>query len=111
MTDPHEMDTMTPTELAAALQRGDDFDLLDVREPYEAQIASIPGAQLIPLGTIGTALESLDRSRHIVVMCRSGKRSADAARQLLAAGFPRVTNLTGGILQWSAEVDPTVPTY
>lgn len=102
---------MTVTELAAARERGDDFDLIDVREPHEVQIASIPGARLIPLGTIPIALESLDRSRHIVVMCRSGKRSENAARQLLAAGFPRVTNLTGGILAWSAEVDPSVPTY
>ncbi len=111
MAGPQDMGHMTPTELAAARERGDDFDLIDVREPYEVEIASIPGARLIPLGTIGTALESLDKSRHIVVMCRSGKRSADAARQLLAAGFEHVTNLTGGILQWSAEVDPTVQTY
>jgi len=111
MASSDELGHMTPAELAAARQRGDDFDLIDVREPHEVQIASIPGARLIPLGTIPTALDSLDRSRHIVVMCRSGKRSETAARQLLAAGFPRVTNLTGGILRWSADVDPSVPTY
>ncbi len=102
---------MTPTELAAALARGDDFDLIDVREPYEAEIASVPGARLIPLGAIAEAMESLDRSRHIVVMCRSGKRSLTAAKQLNAAGFSHVTNLAGGILRWSADVDPKVPTY
>ena len=102
---------MTPTELAAALARGDDFDLIDVREPYEAEIASVPGARLIPLGTIATAMETLDPARHIVVMCRSGKRSLTAAKQLEAAGFSRVTNLAGGILRWSADVDPKVPTY
>ena len=57
------------------------------------------------------AMESLDRSRHIVVMCRSGKRSLTAAKQLNAAGFSHVTNLAGGILRWSADVDPKVPTY
>lgn len=102
---------MTPAELSARLTRGDDFDLIDVREPYEAQIASIPGARLIPLGTIASALETLDRTRDIVVMCRSGKRSADAAQQLQAAGFQHITNLAGGILRWSDDVDPRVPKY
>ena len=76
-----ELPEITPTELAAALQRGDDFDLIDVREPYEQQIAAIPGARLIPLATVPAVMDSLDKSRRIVVMCRSGKRSADAARQ------------------------------
>ncbi len=106
-----DLPEMTPTELAAALQRGDDFDLIDVREPYEAQIAAIPGARLIPLGTVASAMATLDKTRRIVVMCRSGKRSADAARQLMDAGFGDVTNLAGGILRWSADVDPSVPTY
>ncbi len=102
---------ISPTELAARLTRGDDFDLIDVREPYEAQIASIAGARLIPLGGISAAFDTLDRSRDIVVMCRSGKRSADAAQQLKAAGFAHVTNLTGGILRWSDDVDPRIPKY
>ncbi len=111
MADMQDIPEITPAELSAKLQRGDDFDLIDVRESYELKIASIPGARLIPLGTIGASLDSLDRARPIIVMCRSGKRSADAARQLKAAGFADVTNLAGGILRWSADVDPSVPTY
>ncbi len=111
MTDEQGIPEMTPVELAEAQRRGDDFDLIDVREPYELQIAAIPGARLIPLGTLGAALESLDKTRHIVLMCRSGKRSATAASQLMAAGFERVTNLAGGILRWSSDVDQSVPTY
>lgn len=102
---------ITPIELADALKRGDDFDLIDVREPYELDIANIPGARLMPLGTVGDAMETLDKSREIVIMCRSGKRSMTAAKQLAEAGFTNVKNLNGGILRWSADVDPTVPTY
>ncbi len=102
---------LTPLELAARLGRGDDFDLLDVREPHEWAIGRIPGARLVPLGTLGDALAELDPDRDIVVYCKSGQRSARAALQLQAAGFPRVWNLAGGILRWSEEVDPTVPRY
>ena len=107
----HDVNEIAPLDLAVRLTRGDDVDLIDVREPYEAQIAAIPGARLIPLGSIGAALDTLDRSREIIVMCRSGKRSADAAQLLQSAGFARVTNLAGGILRWSDDVDPLVPKY
>ena len=100
-----------PTELAERLKRGDDFDLVDVREHFEIEIAAIPGARVIPLGELPDSLDQLDRTREIVVMCRSGKRSADAVRQLQAAGFAHVTNLAGGILRWSDDVDPAVPKY
>jgi sulfur-carrier protein adenylyltransferase/sulfurtransferase len=102
---------ITPAELAAKLRRGDDFDLLDVREPHEWDIARIPGARLVPLGTLAEALRTLDSARDIVVHCRTGGRSAKAARQLRAAGFRRVWNLAGGITRWSDDVDPTVPKY
>jgi molybdopterin/thiamine biosynthesis adenylyltransferase/rhodanese-related sulfurtransferase len=102
---------ITPTELAERLKRGDDFDLLDVREHFEIAIAVLPGATVIPLGELPDSLDRLDRAREIVVMCRSGKRSSDAVRQLQAAGFSRVKNLAGGILRWSDDVDPTVPKY
>ncbi len=101
------MREITPTELAARFERGDDFDLIDVREPSEAAVERIEGARLIPLGTLGQSITSLDSSRDIVVHCRSGKRSADAARQLQAAGFTRVSSLAGGILRWNDEVGGT----
>ena len=103
---------ITPRELAARLARHDDtFDLIDVREPGEWAIARIDGARLIPLAQIPASLASLDKTREIVVMCRSGVRSADAARYMQRAGFARVKNLAGGILRWSADVDPRVPRY
>ena len=101
---------ITPVELAERLKAGD-VDLIDVREPHEWDIARIPGARLIPLGQFPAAIPSLDRDRDIVVQCRSGVRSANAVRQLQAAGFRRVWNLAGGILRWSDEVDPTVVKY
>jgi adenylyltransferase/sulfurtransferase len=102
---------LTPTQLAARLERNDEFDLIDVREPHEWEIARIPRARLIPLGTFAESLASFDSARDIVVHCRSGARSAKAVKQLQAAGFKRVWNLAGGILRWSDEVDATVPKY
>ncbi len=102
---------ITPSDLAARIARGDDIDLIDVREPHEWEIARIPGARLIPLGTLSEALPTLDRSREIVVHCKGGGRSARAVRQLLDAGFQNVTNLAGGITRWSDDVDPGVAKY
>jgi adenylyltransferase/sulfurtransferase len=102
---------ITPQDLAQRLRRRDDFDLIDVREPYEVDIARIEGARLIPLASFTAALRTLDSARDIVVHCRSGARSAKAVRQLQAAGFRRVWNLAGGILRWSDDVDPRVPKY
>jgi sulfur-carrier protein adenylyltransferase/sulfurtransferase len=110
MTANEPMNEITPGELAKRLARHDDFTLIDVREPYEWQIGRIEGARLIPLGTLTDELTSLDASKEVVVYCRSGKRSADAVRQLSAAGF-NATNVTGGILRWSDEVDPSIPKY
>ena len=101
---------MTPRELADALERGDDLDLLDVREPYEWSLGVLPNARLVPLGALDGVIPTLDAGKHIVVYCRSGLRSADAVQRLSAAGF-RATNLAGGILRWSDDVDPTLPKY
>ena len=105
-----ELPAITPLELAEQLRAGA-VDLIDVREPHEWDIARIPGARLIPLGQFPAAIPTLDRSREIVVQCRSGVRSAKAVRQLQEAGFTRVRNLTGGILRWSDDVDPEVAKY
>ena len=102
---------ITPSALAARLGRREDFDLIDVREPHEWDIARIEGATLIPLGELEGRLTGLDPAREVVVHCKSGARSSRAARLLVERGFEKVTNLTGGILRWSEEVDPTVPRY
>ena len=101
---------MEPRELKARLERGDDLFILDVREPHEYQICNIHGT-LIPLGEVPRRAGELDSSREIVVHCRSGKRSAEAAEFLRKAGFRKLWNLKGGILAWSDQVDPTVPKY
>jgi len=101
---------MTPRELKARLDGGDDIFVLDVREPHEYQICNI-GGHLIPLGDLPQRVNELDSSREIVAHCRSGKRSAEAAEFLRKAGFKKLWNLRGGILGWSDEVDPTVPKY
>ena len=102
---------ITPAVLAERLRRGDDLELIDVREPYELSIAQIPGVKLVPLGTLGDALPTLDRTRETVVICRTGARSGRAVQQLQAAGFKRVWNLAGGIHRWADDVDPRLPKY
>ncbi len=98
-------------ELKQKIDRGDKFMLLDVREPHEWQIAKIPGATLIPLGDLPKRVNELDTAQEIVAQCRSGVRSGKACDFLRQAGFKKVKNLTGGILAWSDQVDPTVPKY
>ena len=101
---------ITPRELKARLDRGDDLFILDVREPHEFQICNIKG-NLIPLGELPRRVHELDSSREIVAHCRSGKRSAEAVDFLRKTGFRKILNLKGGILAWSDEVDPSVPKY
>ncbi len=102
---------VTPLELAARIGRREDFDLIDVREPHEWAIGKLPGARLVPLGTLAEAAAALDPAREVVVYCRAGVRGAKAVRQLQAHGIRQVANLTGGIIRWSEDVDPTVPKY
>jgi adenylyltransferase/sulfurtransferase len=102
---------VSPRELAERLRRGEDLQLIDVREEWEWQISRIPGAKLIPLGRIDEAISSLDRNRDVVLYCKVGVRSLDAAHALAEAGFPRLGNLSGGIIRWSEDVDPTVARY
>ena len=99
------------TEVKQKLDRGDDFVLIDVREPHEYQICNIPAARLIPLGEVGKRLGELDPEADIVIHCKSGMRSARACGVLKAAGFKHVRNMKGGILAWSDQVDPSVPKY
>lgn len=102
---------MAPRELAARLRDGESLDVIDVREPYEWRIGRIDGARLIPLSQVSGAIPELDPARAVVLYCHHGTRSRMAAELLAERGFGRVWNLTGGIDRWSAEVDPSVPTY
>jgi adenylyltransferase/sulfurtransferase len=102
---------ITPVALSERIARGDDILLLDVREPFEWEIARLPGAMHIPLGALPEQLQMLNPDRETVVYCKSGMRSMAAATQLAAAGFASVANLTGGIARWSAEVDSSIPRY
>ena len=97
--------------LKAKLDRGDNFTLIDVREPHEFQICRIPGSTLIPLGELPKRLNELDPSAEYVMHCKMGGRSAKAVELLKQSGFKNVTNMTGGITAWSDKVDPTVPKY
>ena len=102
---------LTPSQLAEWRRRGGAPDLLDVREPYEVEIAHLPDSRHVPLATLPGALASLDRERPLVVVCHHGIRSASAADFLRRQGFRHVWNLAGGIERWSREVDATVPRY
>jgi adenylyltransferase/sulfurtransferase len=105
------VEEIAAAELKRRLDAGDPLEVIDVREPHEFAIAKIPGTRLIPLGSLSEHLHELDTARTYVVHCKSGVRSAKAIGQLRRVGFKRLLNLKGGILAWSKEVDPNVPTY
>ena len=98
-------------ELKRKLDAHEPFELIDVREPHEYEIARIEGAKLIPLSELPTRFDELPRDREIVVHCHAGVRSAHAVGLLQKAGFNRAINLAGGIDAWSVEIDPAVPRY
>jgi adenylyltransferase/sulfurtransferase len=102
---------ITPLELKQRLASGEALEVIDVRDPHEWQICHIEGARLVPLGSLPERLHEFDSSRSYVLHCKSGARSAKAVEVLRKAGFRRLHNLRGGILAWSRDVDPSVPTY
>ncbi|MGA8730809.1 MAG: molybdopterin-synthase adenylyltransferase MoeB [Terracidiphilus sp.] len=101
---------MTVKELKHRLDLGDNVLLLDVREPYEYQIANI-GGKLIPQNDVPQRLAEIDRDREVVVHCRTGGRSQRIAEFLKQSGYSNVANLAGGIHAWSDEIDPSIPKY
>src|SRR6476659_11398515 len=102
---------MSVQELKRKMKAREVFELIDVREAFEFEIARIDGAKLIPLGEIGDRADELRRGPTIVVHCHSGQRSAQAVRLLQQRGFSNVYNLDGGIDAWSDQIDPNVPKY
>ncbi|WP_041833173.1 adenylyltransferase/sulfurtransferase MoeZ [Actinoplanes sp. N902-109] len=105
--------TITAKELKEWQDAGKDVFLVDVREPAEYEIVSIPGATLIPKGEIlsGEALSRLPQDRQIVLHCKSGVRSAEALAAIKAAGFKDAVHVQGGIVSWVNTVDPSLPSY
>jgi adenylyltransferase/sulfurtransferase len=108
---------VTAPQLASMLEareRGEvRFELVDVREPGEREVVSIPGARAIHLDSFrtGAAAGQLPNGIPVVVHCKSGARSAEAAALLMASGRPDVSNLAGGVLAWVRDVDPSLATY
>ncbi|SDG74940.1 adenylyltransferase and sulfurtransferase [Lentzea fradiae] len=105
--------TITPLELKHKQESGEDFLLVDVREPHEYEIVKIPGSVLIPKDKIlsGEAFSELPQDKPLVLHCKSGARSAEALAALHQAGFKDAVHVGGGVLAWAREVDPSLPTY
>jgi len=106
------MEEITSTELKQRLDKGDDIQIVDVREDHEVAIGRIPNSIHIPLAQIIARMDEIDPHRETVVHCKMGGRSARAIEALQRSGFTgKLTNLKGGIIGWSNEVDPSVPKY
>jgi rhodanese-related sulfurtransferase len=102
------MKEISVTELKELIDKGEDFQLIDVREPGEFQAANL-GGELIPLATVPQNVEKISKDKKVVVHCRSGKRSSDAIRFLETNfGYTNLYNLKGGILAYKAEIDPSL---
>lgn len=105
------MKSITVKELKAKMDANEPLKIIDVREEYEAEIASI-GAELIPLATVAEHADKFKSDVPVVVHCRSGKRSATAIMMLEKQfGYSNLYNLEGGILAWADEIDPSMAKY
>ena len=103
---------IAPEELRAQQEAGGDVVLLDVREPWECEIAKIANSKSIPMGDIPARFnQELDPEKHIVVICHHGVRSMNVTAWLRQQGFEKAQSLRGGIDRWARQIDPTVPVY
>lgn len=108
---------MTPLELSVEDTRQlltdtpDAVELIDVREPFERELACIPGSRFIPMRQIPESVADLPRDRHLLIHCHHGGRSLRVTEYLRAQGFDRVSNVAGGIQAWSERIDPAIPRY
>ena len=106
------MEEITPAELKQRLDKGDDIQIVDVREDNEVAYCRIPDSIHIPLGQVLNRMNEIDPNRETVVHCKMGGRSSRAIDAMKRSGFQgKLMNLKGGILRWSDEVDPSVPKY
>lgn len=102
---------LTPEAFLARLEGGELWQLLDVRESWEVDIARVPTSLHIPMAEVPLRLDELDPGRPVAVLCHGGRRSAEVAALLAQSGFVNVVNIEGGIDAWSQEVDHTIPRY
>jgi len=110
--EPKHMEEITAAELSELIKNQPNLQIIDVREPYEFEIAQIPNTKLIPLGQIIARSQEIDPEYTAVIHCKGGVRSAKAIENLREIGYEgRLINLKGGIGAWSDEVDPSVPRY
>ena len=103
--------TILPSRLSERIETEKDLNLIDVREPWEHEIASIAQAKLLPMSRFKEWIDELNPEQEIVVMCHHGIRSGHVCQFLALHGFKQVLNLEGGIDLWSKEVDSAVPRY
>ena len=92
------------------MDRNDEFQLIDVREPFEYEVSNLNGLN-IPLGGIVIESDKVSRDKPVIIQCRSGKRSAQAVMLLEQQGFDNLANLKGGIVAWKEEIDPEMDVY
>lgn len=104
------MQEITVQELKEKMDNNEDFQLIDVREDFEYETSNI-GGLLIPLGGILIEADKVNKDKPVVVMCRSGKRSAAAIMQLEQMGYTNLSNLKGGMLAWAEDIDPDIIVY
>lgn len=105
---------VTPLEVKRRLDAGEALVLIDVREPQEFALTQIPGSELLPMNTIPANLQQVEtkaESGTVIVFCHHGMRSLNTAAWLRRQGVENVQSMSGGIDQWSLEIDPTVPRY
>lgn len=102
---------ITPQDLKARWDQGESLLVLDVREPWEVQEASVQGALNVPMDDVPASLEKIPQDRAVVVMCHTGSRSAFIAEWLEMRGYQNILNLVGGIDRWAWEIDPEIPRY
>ena len=104
------MKEISVQELKEMRDKGEDFQLIDVREEFEYEVSNL-GGTLIPLGGILIEADKISKDKPVIVQCRSGKRSAAAIMQLEQLGYTNLYNLQGGIMAWANEIDPTISVY
>jgi rhodanese-related sulfurtransferase len=105
------IEALTPAEFARRKAAGELWQLVDVREPWEIELASVADTIQIPMGEIPSRHTELDPSKPVAVLCHSGGRSARVAAYLAQQGYPRVANIEGGIDAWAQHLDPGIPRY